>query len=276
MKLSESICYTARFGTASQLEKHLADNPQTAFRYYYRGRRVQVTTKPYNGLNTSTNPPTINYLEYAVETTLYEGCNPLDASTKFGPAAPSGHDNGAWQKRFWVWRQGLSGSFQGAGGVGGLLQVTGWVHPNHTATETWHYAYDGNGNVTELIARKADGALAIGAHYECDAFGLILSKLNPITYNYEYTACLSGIFPFAWTNPYRYSTKIADPFHCRNWEHGISWHYGIGGDDYVRQYCAPSEAWLFWQGGSACRSSLRGESPEGQGLTSQPYRVLHG
>ena len=48
----------------------------------------------------------------------------------------------------YTWGMDLSGSMQGAGGVGGLLQVT-----DHETLTTDHYypTYDGNGNVSEYL-----------------------------------------------------------------------------------------------------------------------------
>jgi RHS repeat-associated protein len=62
------------------------------------------------------------------------------------------------------WGLDLSGSLQGAGGVGGLLSVT-----KHQAQSTTHYfpTFDGNGNVSEYL--DATGSTA--AHYEYDPFG---------------------------------------------------------------------------------------------------------
>jgi RHS repeat-associated protein len=62
------------------------------------------------------------------------------------------------------WGLDLSGSLQGAGGVGGLLAVT-----KHEAQSATHFfpTYDGNGNVSEYLG--AGGA--ISAHFEYDSFG---------------------------------------------------------------------------------------------------------
>ena len=60
----------------------------------------------------------------------------------------------------YTWGLDLSGSLQGAGGVGGLLAV---VQDSATYVPAW----DANGNVTEYSS--TDGAIA--AHYEYDAFG---------------------------------------------------------------------------------------------------------
>jgi len=62
-----------------------------------------------------------------------------------------------------LWGLDLSGSMQGAGGVGGLLAER---HTSGTAA-TYHPTYDGNGNVSEYLA--ADGTTA--AHFEYDPFG---------------------------------------------------------------------------------------------------------
>ena len=60
----------------------------------------------------------------------------------------------------YVWGLDLSGSLQGAGGVGGLLAV---IHDDNV----YHPSFDANGNVTEYIS--PDGTLA--AHYEYSPFG---------------------------------------------------------------------------------------------------------
>jgi RHS repeat-associated protein len=61
----------------------------------------------------------------------------------------------------YIYGQDLSQSLQGAGGIGGLLAVI-------DSGETYHYFYDGNGNVTQLV--KASGG-SIAAHYEYDPYG---------------------------------------------------------------------------------------------------------
>jgi YD repeat-containing protein len=63
--------------------------------------------------------------------------------------------------RSYAWGMDLSGSEQGAGGVGGLL------FESNAAGATWHPTYDGNGNVTGL--RDANGVPA--GTYEYGPFG---------------------------------------------------------------------------------------------------------
>ena len=62
------------------------------------------------------------------------------------------------------WGMDLSGSMQGAGGVGGLLAVTDRVA---TGNPVYYPCFDGNGNVTEYL--NANGTIA--AHFEYDPFG---------------------------------------------------------------------------------------------------------
>ena len=84
-----------------------------------------------------------------------------------------------------TWGLDLSGSIQGAGGVGGLLAVT-------DATLGTHFcAYDGNGNLTGLV-KASDGD--VSANYEYGPFGELIRK--------------SGLMANA--NPFRFSTKYQD------------------------------------------------------------------
>jgi len=81
----------------------------------------------------------------------------------------------------------LSGSLEGAGGIGGLLARTTQSYADAPMAGHAFYHSDGNGNVTCLI----NGSQAIVAKYLYDAFGNILSK--------------SGLLADA--NLYRFSSK---------------------------------------------------------------------
>ena len=81
----------------------------------------------------------------------------------------------------------LSGSMQGAGGVGGLLEVS----YHGTATTNCFPAFDGNGNVVALV-NAADGTIV--ANYDYGPFG------EPIR--------ITGVM--AKNNPFRFSTKYHD------------------------------------------------------------------
>lgn len=82
-----------------------------------------------------------------------------------------------------TWGRDLSGSLEGAGGVGGLLA-------RNAGSTTWAYTYDANGNVSELI----DGSGIIAAHYEYDPFGNAVVATGSL----------------AASNPWRFSTKPVD------------------------------------------------------------------
>jgi RHS repeat-associated protein len=82
-----------------------------------------------------------------------------------------------------IWGEDLSGSFQGAGGVGGLLA-------QEYGSTRWFYHYDGNGNITELT----DNAGSTVATYRYTAFGDVWSSSGSA----------------ASKNQYRFSTKPLD------------------------------------------------------------------
>jgi RHS repeat-associated protein len=87
-----------------------------------------------------------------------------------------------------TWGTDLSGTMQGAGGVGGLLAME--VHSG-PLTGSYFYSYDGNGNVLALI-NAANGAIA--ARYEYGPFGELVRKTGDL----------------ADLNPFRFSTKYQD------------------------------------------------------------------
>ena len=64
----------------------------------------------------------------------------------------------------YTWGNDLSGSQQGAGGVGGLLEM----NYHGSATTNYFPAFEGDGNVAALI-NAADGTVV--ANYEYGAFG---------------------------------------------------------------------------------------------------------
>ena len=88
--------------------------------------------------------------------TIYDGWNPI---AEYSGTPATGYSLQA----SYSWGLDLSGSMQGAGGVGGLLSVT-------SGSTSFYPTYDGNGNVGEYL----DAAGAIAAHYEYDAFGNVI------------------------------------------------------------------------------------------------------
>ncbi len=111
--------------------------------------------------------------------------------------------NGTSRVCEYVWGPDLSGTLQGAGGVGGLLAVL--VSENTSTTpdlstsqpstfQPYFPCYDNNGNVTSYLDANGNTVAA----YTYDAFGRTLSATGP----------LANLFP------HRFSTKYFDPGTC--------------------------------------------------------------
>jgi len=136
---------------------------QLTFIYDWQGRRIQKLVATLSG---STYVPT--------QTNVF-GYDGWHLAAELNPAAtPS-------LLRSYVWGSDLSGSLQGAGGVGGLLEIS--YHAS--STTNCFAAYDGNGNVMALI-NAANGT--ISAEYDYGPFGEVIratgpmAKANPFTF----------------------------------------------------------------------------------------------
>jgi RHS repeat-associated protein len=88
-----------------------------------------------------------------------------------------------------AWGSDLSGSLQGAGGVGGLLFSQSYS--NFQLLASSFYAYDGNGNVSALVNATTGAAVA---QYEYGPFGEVIRATGPM----------------AKVNAMRFSTKYQD------------------------------------------------------------------
>jgi len=137
------------------------------FEYDWQGRRIGK--KVWNNTGGSGTPAT--YLKF-----LYDGWNLV---------AELDGNNANAMKRSFIWGLDLSGSEQGTGGVGGLLEIK-----PATGNPTF-VAYDGNGNVTGLI--DATTGTTTG-NYEYGTFGETI-RLTPNSNN---------------QSPFRFSTKYQD------------------------------------------------------------------
>ena len=136
------------------------------FAYDYQGRRIQKTDLTWNGTSWIISGSATDY--------AYDGWNCIAALNSSLGLVDS-----------YLWGSDLSGSMQGAGGVGGLIQVTYYG----AATTNCFVAYDGNGNVSALV-NAANGATV--ANYEYGPFGEVIratgpmSKLNPFRFSTKY------------------------------------------------------------------------------------------
>jgi RHS repeat-associated protein len=136
------------------------------FAYDYAGRRIQKKVYAWNA-------GTSSYLLQSTARFVYDGWN-LVAEL----------DGGGTLARSHVWGPDVSGSLQGAGGVGGLLL-------SREGANTYAVGYDGGGNVTSLVDV---GTNAAAASYDYDAFGVTIRSTGGA----------------AQANPFRYSTKYTD------------------------------------------------------------------
>ena len=153
------------------LVPNTAIGPQSklAFDYDARGRRIrkQVWNNP-----AGTGSPT-NDLRF-----VYEGWNLIGTLNSSLSLLNS-----------YAWGLDLSGSLQGAGGVGGLLVASEIL--NGVVLNSYLPAFDGNGNVAALI-KAGDGTES--ARYEYGPFGEVIRMTGPM----------------ANANPFRFSTKFQD------------------------------------------------------------------
>jgi RHS repeat-associated protein len=135
------------------------------FLYDSKGRRIQKLVSTNNG---------------SVYGALYTNRFVYDGWNLVAILAP----NSSLLNSF-TWGSDVSGSQQGAGGVGGLLGSIA------TGVNTNFFAYDGNGNVATLV-NTTDGTTA--AQYEYGPFGEVIRATGPM----------------AKAKPFRFSTKYQD------------------------------------------------------------------
>jgi RHS repeat-associated protein len=78
-----------------------------------------------------------------------------------------------------TWGLDLSGTLQGAGGVGGLL-ATRWVSANNSPN--YFPTYDGNGNVVQYLTTAG----VVNTHYEYDPFGTLTRRTGDGSVRFQY------------------------------------------------------------------------------------------
>ena len=157
---------------------------------------------------------------------VYDGWNPI--------AEYSISNNNYAISRAYTWGIDLSGSMQGAGGVGGLLAVT-------DSTGTYYPTYDGNGNVSEYL----NSAGTVVAHYEYDPFGRTTlatgSKPNDFAHRFSTKPLdlATGLYYYGyrWYDPMTGRWPSRDPIGERG---GINLYGFVGNDgvnlwDYLQQ-----------------------------------------
>jgi RHS repeat-associated protein len=140
------------------------------FMYDHMGRRARKRVYTWNGSGWTPGTETLF---------VYDGWNLV--------CELSAVSNQLSATRSYVWGLDLSGSEQGAGGVGGLLFI------GNRSSVIGHYAaaYDGNGNVMSLLDMAGAG---LAAAYEYGPFGELIRATGSA----------------AESNPFRFSTKYQD------------------------------------------------------------------
>jgi RHS repeat-associated protein len=154
--------------TESRVEVPDGMKKRLTFQYDYMGRRTvkRVESGCSGGVYSATNTTTY----------VWDGWNVI-AEISMKSATGQSTTN------FFTWGLDLSGTIQGAGGVGGLTMLS----LNGTNALP---VFDGNGNVMALV----DSSGAVVAEYEYGPFGETLKATGPL----------------AKVNPWRFSTKCAD------------------------------------------------------------------
>ncbi len=129
---------------------------------------------------------------------LYDGWNIVAEYT--GSVHTTGTPPALTLERTHVWGTDLSGSLQGAGGVGGLLAT--YLHNAGGDSGVFCPTYDGNGNISEYfdVANIGDAA-----HFEYDPFGntLVNTDTNsyfPIRFSTKYQDFESGMIHYGGRN----------------------------------------------------------------------------
>ena len=164
----------------------------------YMGRRIQKIVSTNNGSS---------YVGSYTNKFVYDGWNVA--------AILDGGDNLLYS---FTWGTDLSGSMQGAGGVGGLISMT--VHSG-TLAGTYFYCFDGNGNVAALVNA---GTGAIAAQYWYGPFGELIRAtgpmaiINPFLFSTKYYDRESGLYYYGhrYYNPSTGRWPSRDPLCQRN------------------------------------------------------------
>ena len=150
--------------------------------YDYRHRRTSKTVQRLNVASALPPSPPVELREWEtleMRTFVYDGWNLIHETVY---TVESGVTNVTEIQYFWG--RDLSGTIQGAGGVGGLLAVS-------SDGQLYFPTFDNNGNVTKYIDESGN----VVAAYEYDDFGRTISQSGPLADFFRH----------------RFSTKYYDP-----------------------------------------------------------------
>lgn len=200
------------------------------FIYDHQSRRVRKLVE------TSPNLPTSPTWSVTSDTRLlYDGWNLL-AEFTVTTQPINNQPNTINLLRSYTWGHDLSGTMQGAGGVGGLIAVRQRVGSNE-----WKAiapTYDGNGNIVAYLDLATGTALA---RYDYDAFGKVVIKdesglgaaSQPFQFSTKYTDAETGLsyYGFRYYSPELGRWLSKDP----NEENDVNF-YAIADNDVINQW----------------------------------------
>ncbi len=146
------------------LDGNMLSDGTLSFTYDYAGRLETVSS---NGVTHVTNfydaksRRVRKVTQEATTTFFYDGWNIVEERVAY--------TNGTATTIHYYWGKDISGSLQGAGGVGGLLYLTvdGIIYIP---------CYDNNGNITRYLDQNGSTV----AQYTYDAFGKLIAKSGPL------------------------------------------------------------------------------------------------
>lgn len=197
---SEAVACRVHHATPRMMNQNrlraTADWLCTSYLYDALGRRVSKGDYNYYDYGYS---PSETYGPEGRIYWVYDGWNLVGEYS--GDYHASGTPPAVTLQKTWLWGSDLSGSLQGAGGVGGLLGTK-----LGTGSPVYYPLFDGNGNVGQYI----DGSGSAVARYEYEGFGAIrvmagtLSGSFPITFSTKYFD--------SWSETYYYGYRDYDPF----------------------------------------------------------------
>ena len=135
----------------------------------------------------------------------------------------------------YTWGLDISGSLQGAGGVGGLLCIhrgPGTADGIRTWTDAFYPTFDGNGNVSEYLDKEGVQV----AHFEYDPFGqVVYSTGSPGLFTYRFSTKPQDYETGFYYYGYRYYDPLTGRWPSRDpmGEEGGEDLYGFVGNDGV-------------------------------------------
>ena len=146
------------------------------YEYDFMGRRVKKTEKRH----------AMPVFTWTIRSFDYDGWNLVRERVEFDGAVATNH---------YAWGLDLSGTLQGAGGVGGLL-----MQIRSDEESPWFSFCDANGNITDLVDTNG----AVVAHYEYDPYGNTIAQsgaqadANPFEFSSKYWDGETGFYYYGY------------------------------------------------------------------------------